>query len=95
MTKRSESGSGARRTALDLEDVHLKIAGLVKAAIEDLTDGDNDVRQALIAINDIGYINYQMNDIQVSIADGQLLDAEVAAQRLAAAEQPGTRLIAR
>lgn len=83
MTKRSDTGSGARRIALDLQDVHLHIAKKLKAAVDDLTDGDNDNRTALKELNDIGFINIGMFDVQVSIADKALLDAEAAAQRLA------------
>lgn len=84
MTKRSDTGSGSRRTALDLQDVHIAQAKLINAAVNDLTDGDNDTRTALKALNELGLMNMLGFDVQVSIADGALLDAEMAAQRLAA-----------
>jgi len=84
MTKRTENGTGARRIALDLQDAHLLIAMQVKLAVADLTDGDNDTSQAVSALNEIGWINYRMNDVQVSIADRALMDAEIGAQNLVA-----------
>ena len=89
MTKRSETGTGARRIALDLQDVHLRVAKLVATAVDDLTDGDNDTNTALKALNEIGLTNIGMFDVQVSIADRALMDAEIAAQQLAA---KGTQL---
>lgn len=89
MTRRKDDGAGARRIALDLQDVHLHVAKLVARAVNDLTDGDNDTNTALKALNEIGLTNIGMFDVQVSIADRALMDAEIAAQQLAS---KGTQL---
>ena len=89
MTKRTDTGRGARRIALDLQDVCLNNAKLIALAVDDLTDGDNDNRQALKALNELGLNNIGIFDVQVSIADAALMDAEMNAQRLAAQKGNG------
>lgn len=89
MTKRTDTGRGARRIALDLQDVCLNNAKLIAMAVDDLTDGDNDNRQALKALNELGLNNIGIFDVQVSIADAALMDAEMNAQRLAAQKGNG------
>lgn len=89
MTKRTDTGRGARRIALDLQDVCLNNAKLIALAVDDLTDGDNDNRQALKALNELGLNNIGIFDVQVSIADAALMDAEMNAQRLAAQKGSG------
>ena len=88
MTKRRETGSGIRRTALDVQDICLAQAKLLSVAVDDLTDGDNDNRRALRALNALGLNNIGIFDVHVSLADGQLADAELIAMRLAASDAP-------
>lgn len=89
MTKRIDNGTGARRIALDMQDVCYQKAKLITAAVDDLLDGDHDTRTALEALNELGFINYRENGVHGRIADRALMDAETEAQQLAASHKGG------
>ncbi len=56
-------------------------------ALADLLDGDDDVTRATLLLNELRSRNVDMFQVNEYLAKGQAKDAEMAAQRLAAAKR--------
>lgn len=84
MTKAKDGGYAAKRIARDMQDICLSNAELINAALDDLLDGDNDTRTAEKALNELALRNIEAFALQTRIEGGDLTEAELLAEKLAA-----------
>lgn len=84
MTKAKEDGYAAKRVARDMQDILLTNAELINIALDDLLDGDDDTRTAERALNDLALRNIEAFALQTRLEGGNVSEAELLAQKLAA-----------
>lgn len=95
MTKRTDTGYGARRIALQVADTCVENAKVIATLVDDYLDHDPENIDALRSLNQLSRNNMAVFHIQNKLADGEVLDAELLAGGLKnsqeAAKQKGSK----
>lgn len=87
MTKAKDNGYAAKRIARDMQDICIENAKLIYAALDDLIDGDMDTTEAQRALNELALRNTESFALQTRVEGGDLSEAELLAEKLAAAKK--------